>query len=331
MEDRKKDHIDLAFSSRLDGKQVDNRFDYEPLLGTHCNNDMSFKFVDKTMQLPIWISSMTGGSQRAGTINKNLARACAEFGLGMGLGSCRILLESPEYFEDFNIRPIMGDAVPLFANIGICQLEHMLDNSTINRLDEMVDKLQADGLIIHINPLQEAFQPEGDRLMTPPIEILKRYLDKTSTRIIVKEVGQGFGKESLRQLLTLPIEAIEFGALGGTNFSLVELNRTQATAAEVYNPFIHVGHTAEKMTHTINQLTREMGSRVKVKNLIISGGITSILDGYYLTEISNLPAIFGMGSAFLRHSMGKYEKLQDYLSKLANGMQLANNFLRVRQ
>ncbi len=331
MEDRKKDHIDLAFSSHLDINQVDNRFDYEPLLGTHGKNDLSFNLAGKTMQLPIWISSMTGGTQRAGTINKNLARACAEFGLGMGLGSCRILLKSPEYFDDFNVRPIMGNEVPLFANIGICQLEQMIESKTTHQLEEMVEKLQADGLIIHINPLQEAFQPEGDILRRTPIEILRQYLDTTNLKLIVKEVGQGFGKESLRQLLALPIEAIEFGALGGTNFSLVELNRSHPTAAEVYNPFIHIGHTAEDMTHTVNQLVNKMGTQIKAKNLIISGGITSLLDGYYLTEISKLPAVFGMGSAFLRHSMGKYEKLQDYVSKLANGMQLANSFLRVKQ
>jgi len=330
MEDRKKDHIDLAFSSRLNSDMVDNRFDYEPMLGIHGKKDLSFEFADKIMQLPIWVSSMTGGTKRAGTINKNLAQACAEFGLGMGLGSCRILLESPEYFDDFNVRPIMGNDVPLFANIGICQLEQMLENGSEGELDELADKLQADGLAIHINPMQEAFQPEGDVLKTPPIELLKKYIEKTDLKIIVKEVGQGFGKESLRQLLTLPLEAIEFGALGGTNFSLVELNRSEAVAAEVYNPFIHIGHTADNMTHTINQLVDKMGYKIKVKNIIISGGISSLLDGYYLTEISKMPAIFGMGSAFLRHSMGSYDKLQSYVEKLANGLQLANNFLRVK-
>lgn len=331
MEDRKKDHIDLAFSSRLDRNQVDDRFDYEPMLGVHGQKDLSFNFAGKSMKLPIWVSSMTGGTKRAGTINKNLAQACAEFGLGMGLGSCRILLDSPEYFDDFNVRPIMGNDVPLFANIGICQLEQMLENGSEHQLDELVDKLQADGLAIHINPMQEAFQPEGDILKTPAIDLLKQYLAKTNLKLIIKEVGQGFGKESLRQLLRLPIESIEFGALGGTNFSLVELNRSKPVAAEVYNPFIHIGHTADNMTQTINQLVDELGDQVKVKSLIVSGGITSVLDGYYLTHISKLPAVFGMGSAFLRHSMGDYDKLQDYVDKLAKGIQLANNFLRVKQ
>ncbi len=332
MEDRKRDHIDLAFSSRLDISQVDSRFDYEPLLGTHTKQKQQYAFAGKKLNLPLWISSMTGGTKRAGLINKNLARACAEFGLGMGLGSCRILLDAPEHFDDFNVRPLMGSEVPLFTNIGICQLENMLENGTTEQLNEMVNKLDADGIIIHINPLQEAFQPEGDILKRPAIELLQAYLETSNCKVIVKEVGQGFGKESLRQLLQLPIEAIEFAAMGGTNFSLVELNRSDAVSAEVFNPFIHVGHSAEEMTHTINDLIQEMPvNATKVNQLIISGGISNLLDGYYLTSISKVPALFGMGSAFLRHAMGDYEKLRQYIDKIAYGWQLASNFLHVKQ
>jgi len=331
MEDRKRDHIDLAFSSKLNTNQVDNRFEYEPLLGSHIQKKQTYTFAGKQLKLPLWVSSMTGGTQRAGLINKNLAQACAEFGLGMGLGSCRILLDSPEHFDDFNVRPIMGDEVPLFTNIGICQLEHMINKGNTDQLDELVIKLKADGIIIHINPLQEAFQPEGDILKRPALELLQEYLEHAQSKVIIKEVGQGFGKESLRHLLQLPIEAIEFAALGGTNFSLVELNRSDAISAEVFNPFIHVGHTAEEMTRTTNELIKEIKTEdLKVKQLIISGGITNLLDGYYLTSISELPAVFGMGSAFLRHAMGDYAKLRQYAEKLAHAWHLASNFLHVK-
>ncbi|WP_430812693.1 MULTISPECIES: isopentenyl-diphosphate delta-isomerase [unclassified Carboxylicivirga] len=332
MEDRKRDHIDLAFSSRLEGRHADKRFEYEPLFGTHSPAPLSYSFAGRTMRLPLWVSSMTGGTQRAGTINKNLAQACAEFGLGMGLGSCRILLDDHTHFQDFNVRPIMGDAAPLFANIGICQLETMLKEKRADELGELVDRLSADGLIIHINPLQEAFQPEGDRQERPANELLQDFIEQTRLKLIVKEVGQGFGKESLRHLMQLPLEAIEFAAMGGTNFSLVELNRSNAVAAEVFNPFIHVGHTAEDMTRMVNTLSEELPQeRVKVKHLIISGGISSVLDGYYLTQLSKLPAFYGMGSAFLRHAMGDYEKLRVFVQKIEEGWHLANNFLRIKQ
>ncbi|WP_439185085.1 isopentenyl-diphosphate delta-isomerase [Carboxylicivirga taeanensis] len=332
MEDRKRDHIDLAFSSRLEGKHADNRFDYEPLFGTHQKTELEYHFAGKKMRLPLWVSSMTGGTQRAGTINKNLAQACAEFGLGMGLGSCRILLDSPEHFNDFNVRPIMGNEAPLFANIGICQLESMLEDGSTDKLAELVDKLDADGLIVHINPLQEAFQPEGDLLKRPALELLQEFMEETTVKLIIKEVGQGFGYASLKQLLQMPIEAIEFAAMGGTNFSLVELNRSNAVAAEVFNPFIHVGHTAEEMTHMVNNLVDELPlEAIKAKQLIISGGISSVLDGYYLTSVSKLPAFYGMGSAFLRHAMGDYAKLRVFVEKIDQSWSLASSFLKVKQ
>ena len=111
---------------------------------------------------------MTGGTGQARTINRNLAQACGEFSLGMGLGSCRPLLKSDKYFEDFNLRPIIGDKAPFYANIGIAQLEELIREDALYRIIDLVDKLQACGLIIHVNPLQEWFQPEGDRFCEAP-------------------------------------------------------------------------------------------------------------------------------------------------------------------
>ncbi|TAJ13187.1 type 2 isopentenyl-diphosphate Delta-isomerase [Marinilabiliaceae bacterium JC017] len=331
MEDRKKDHIEMAFNARAKATESDRRFFYEPLFGTHTTSQKQYTFAEKVMKLPLWISSMTGGTQKAGLINRNLARACNEFGMGMGLGSCRILLDSPKHLPDFDVRHIIGQELPLFANLGICQLEQMLEEKSTDKIEELVTKLQADGLIIHINPLQEAFQPEGDRLKRPPIELLEAFLENTNLKIIVKEVGQGMGPKSLKALMQLPLEAIEFSALGGTNFTMVELNRSNAVAAEVYNQYGQVGHTAEEMVHTINEIkTNCLTMRIKCRQIIISGGITSVLDGYHLTNISKIPAIFGMGSAFLRHAMGDYDQLKEFVQHLAHGLDLAENFLSIR-
>ena len=95
MENRKKDHIDLAFQSRTMSGELDRRFNYEPLMARHPSKDLPvLPMLGKQMRAPIWVSSMTGGTELAGKINRNLARVCHEFGLGMGLGSCRPLLES---------------------------------------------------------------------------------------------------------------------------------------------------------------------------------------------------------------------------------------------
>ena len=186
MEARKDDHIRLAFSSQAAGREIDSRFNYEPMTGSHRRGEIQpFTFLGKTMKVPIWVSSMTGGTELARTINSNLARACREFGMGMGLGSCRILLDNDIYLPDFDMRPVIGDDLPLYANIGIVQLEDMLLDNSWPRLAELVERLRADGLIIHVNPVQEWLQMEGDVLKTPPFETIGKFLELSSLKVIV--------------------------------------------------------------------------------------------------------------------------------------------------
>lgn len=330
MEERKDDHIALANSAQVEAHLADSRFDYEPMLGSHLQGDFTpLPFLGKTMRVPVWVSSMTGGSQEAGHINRNLARACHEFGMGMGLGSCRILLEKPACFEDFNIRGILGDELPLFANIGIVQVEEMLADRSYLRLTELVQQLKADGLIIHVNPLQEWLQKEGNTLRRPPIDTLSEFLDKTDLKIIVKEVGQGMGPESIKRLMSLPIEALEFAAFGGTNFARLELARNTPSAGTFFEPFTLVGHTAGDMVDTVNSLV-DLGSSLACRQLIISGGINSFLDGYYHISKSKLPAVYGQASAFLKHARGDYKNLQAFVAGQLNGLKFARAFLKIR-
>lgn len=330
MEERKKAHINLAFQSRVETNEADCRFNYEPMLSAHpTGNNKPFDFGGKTMRLPVWISSMTGGTALAGQINNHLARVCAEFGLGMGLGSCRILLDEPKYLADFDVRYIIGNDAPLYANLGIAQLEHMVEEKSTEKIGELVDKLRADGIIIHINPLQEAFQPEGDLLKKSPINTLQTFLENTKLNVIVKEVGQGMGPESLKALLQLPLQAIEFGALGGTNFTKLELARHSGTSHSIFNTFAHVGHTAAEMTEMVNHIAASTNT-IRCKQLIISGGLGNVLDGYYLIKKSVLPAVFGMGSAFLEHAMGDYDTLKKFTEKVKKSIDLADCYLKIR-
>lgn len=330
MEDRKKDHINQAFNARVEKDAADKRFNYEPLLSAHpLDKPTPFSFAGKTMRLPLWISSMTGGTGKAGNINRNLARACNEFGLGMGVGSCRILLEDERHLPDFDLRHIVGDAAPFYANLGIAQLEQLVEEKAVDKIARLIELLKADGVIIHINPFQETFQPEGEVIKRPPIDTIEELLELTSARVIVKEVGQGMGPESINRLLHLPIEAIEFGALGGTNFTLLELLRSQEKELKAYEAFGKIGHTAEEMTQMINEVV-EKSNTYKCKQLIISGGITHILDGYHLQQKSKLTAVVGMGSTLLRAASGEYEELRSYLRQVERSYQLASNYLTIR-
>jgi isopentenyl-diphosphate delta-isomerase len=330
-ENRKKDHIGLAFESQAEGDTTDRRFYYEPMLSAHpVAANYPVTFLGRQLSHPLWISSMTGGTAMAGTINRNLARACRDFGIGMGLGSCRSLLYSNTYFEDFNLRGIIGPELPFFANLGIAQVESILLEKKADKIKQLVDSLQADGLIVHVNPLQEWLQPEGDRFQSPPIRVIGELLELASFPVIIKEVGQGMGPGSLEALLEMPLAAIDFGAYGGTNFSRLELLRSGAGIESAGGEITMIGHTAEEMVGFVNEAVAALGDRVRCKEVIISGGIRSYLDGYFCINKVALNAIYAQGSAFLKHAQGDYEALKNYVKTQVEGLTLAKSFLRVR-
>jgi isopentenyl-diphosphate delta-isomerase len=327
MTQRKTDHITLAALSAPATSTPDERFSYEPLLSAHPLEKCKIDFLGKTMNHPLWISSMTGGSEEAGNINRLLAEACAEFGLGMGLGSCRTLLKSDEFFDDFNLRPILGNDRPFFANLGIAQLEELISLKETDRVHELViNKLKADGLIIHVNPTQEWLQPEGDFFKRAPIETIAEFLEKLKGQypVIVKEVGQGMGPESIEKLLDLDIAGIEFGAFGGTNFASVEIMRNQQGHSEFMYPLATFGHNASDMLDMVNDIVFD--HQVKCKNLIISGGIKNFLDGFYYTKKSILPSVYGMANVLLQHAMSSKEDLFNFIIPENQKIKSTNNF-----
>ncbi|HEX3008028.1 MAG TPA: hypothetical protein VHO90_10475 [Bacteroidales bacterium] len=331
MSDRKRDHINLALESQTLTDEIDKRFWYEPMLSTHAQSLMPSSFLGKEFKVPMWVSSMTGGTQMAGIINNNLARACKEFGFGMGLGSCRVILNDDTHFEDFNVRHIIGESLPLYANLGISQVEDLVLNNQTHKADDLVKRLHADGLIIHVNPLQEWFQPEGDRLQKAPLYIIQRFLEKAEYPVIVKEVGQGIGPRSLLELMRLPLAAIEFSAFGGTNFARMEMTRNpDPDFRDLFEPLTKVGVDAYNMLDIVNNIV-DTEKNILCKEVIISGGIKSFLDGYYLIKKSKIPAIYGQASSFLKHARGDYDELRHYIQNQIKGLEMAYAFLQIRK
>lgn len=319
---RKKDHLDLAQKAQTSASILDRRFDYEPLFFSHPKSELApEKFLSKTLDYPFWISSMTGGAEFAFTINQNLAKLCGKYNLGMGLGSCRPLLDSQDRLKDFAVRSLTNSL--LYANLGIAQVEQLVEHKQENKIHEMVKMLEADGLIIHLNPLQEWFQPEGDRYTKAPLETLKKFLDTCSYPVIVKEVGHGLGPKSLAALLKLPIKGIEFGAFGGTNFSLLESMRQEVNSIRA--PFINVGHSALEMVEILNALPKSD------KEFIISGGIKNVLDAHELKEKLKAPAVIGMAQGFLEPARVSFETLEKYFLDLREAYLTAKGLLTVKE
>lgn len=327
---RKLDHIQLAFESQL--SDADHRFYYEPMLSAHPEFSAIPKvdIAGTTMQVPLWISSMTGGAEKAGKINLLLAEVCKAYGLGMGLGSCRPVLENSEYSKDFEIRKYIGDQ-PLFANLGIAQIEELIANNQLQALVDMVHRLEANGLIIHVNPLQEWMQPEGDRFALSPIDTVKRVLDFVDFPIIVKEVGQGFGPKSLSALLQLPLAALDYGAFGGTNFSKLENLRRESVERTLLEPVQHVGHSAHEMTGWVNQIHASLGDKVLCDKIIVSGGVSTFLDGYYHLQKLSMPALYAQASPFLKYALEGEAALHQFVEAQIKGLALSYTYLTLKE
>ncbi|HJW27851.1 MAG TPA: hypothetical protein VJ508_01240 [Saprospiraceae bacterium] len=328
---RKQDHIALAFKADMAHLGQDDRFYYEPMLSGHPGEvNLSLSFLGKKINAPIWVSSMTGGTEKAQTINHRLATACAKFGLGMGLGSCRALLTSQARLADFNIRPIIGPDLPFYANLGIAQVEQLLRDKEADRIQKLIDLLKADGLIVHVNPLQEWLQPEGDRISRPPIEIIQQLVSTVTFPVIVKEVGQGMGPGSINALLQLPIAAFELAAHGGTNFAKLELLRSDERARDTNESLSHVGHTAFEMVTWITDMIHSGKTTIKCREFILSGGIKDFLDCYYLIRKMQQPSVYGMASQFLKYATESQEALDAFVTAQIKGLQLAQAYLQVK-
>lgn len=322
--ERKGDHIELAQRARTSSTDVDQRFNYEPLFFAHPTKHSTWpsRFLGFDLDFPVWISSMTGGTDHAKVINQNLAKLCGEFNLGMGLGSCRSLLSDRSRLNEFAVKKWMPEQ-PLFANIGIAQVEELISENKLHLISEMLKLVEADGLIIHINPLQEWFQPEGDRYKVSPLETLKRFFDQSDAKVIVKEVGQGMGPRSLKALLELPVAAIELGAFGGTNFTLLEKLRGKELPSR--EGFIKVGHSALEMIQILNALP------LRDKDIIISGGIKTMLDGYELKSKLKTNSLIGMASAFLGPALNDYETLKEFFLHQSEALLTAKAILDIKE
>ncbi len=346
---RKTDHLDLAAKSQVLGDLGDSELPlyYEPLLGKFpAKNEYSFPsfpspFFFEKLKAPLWISSMTGGTESAELINKRLALAAGKFGLGFGLGSCRSLIgkgKKNSNFNDFNVRSEIGESGVLFANLGIAQIAILLEEKREEEVLELMSLLGADGFFIHVNPLQEWIQPEGDHINRPIGESIlefSEFFKRHSKKLLfIKEVGQGFGPQSLKIALGAPcIDGVELAGRGGTNFSRLESLRLQSKAGTQSSrrELEILGHSNVEMCGFIANIATESSAEVKNKSIIFSGGIRSYLDGYALMKKASQfwqgPLLYAKAYPFLEKAKEGQESLNNYIEEELRGLALAREFL----
>lgn len=185
--------------------------------------DLSQILFGKVVKAPILISSMTGGTEKAAKINRFLAEAAQQAGVVMGVGSQRAAIEHPETVPTFQIRRYAPDIL-LFANLGAVQLNY---GYTIEHCKRAIDMVEADALILHLNSMQEAVQPEGDTRFSGLLKKIEAVCRSLPVPVIAKEVGWGISEQAARMLAGAGISAIDVAGAGGTSWSQVEMYRAQ--------------------------------------------------------------------------------------------------------
>ena len=187
-------------------------------------NDISLrtKFLGHTFNAPIIISGMTGGHPKTFEINKAIASVAEELGIGFGVGSQRAALDNPKLEYTFSVVRKYAPKSFIIGNIGASQIIKFRNCKTINKLVKMID---ADALAIHLNPLQEVLQPEGEPTYQKVLEKIRMISDECNMPIIVKETGAGISYETAKRLSETKIAAIDIGGAGGTSFAKVEYYR----------------------------------------------------------------------------------------------------------
>ncbi len=227
IDQRKADHIRINLEQNVQFPQLTTgleryRFTHQalPELDLHAV-DTRVALFGRTVAAPILVSSMTGGTEQAQLINRNLAIAAQAHRLAMGVGSQRAALELTSVQRTFRVRDVAPDVL-LLANLGAVQFNY---GYTVDQCRRAVEMIEADALILHVNPLQEAVQPEGDvnwRGLLDKIELVCRQLGKP---VVVKEVGWGISGDAARRLIEAGVSAIDVAGAGGTSWSQVEMHR----------------------------------------------------------------------------------------------------------
>lgn len=268
-QERKADHIRISLEEDVTFDRVTSGF--ERYRFVHCALpeidlqavDTGTRLLGKRLAAPLLISSMTGGTVEARSINRRLAQAAQEAGIGMGLGSQRAALEDPSLTPSYQVRDIAPDIL-LLANLGAIQLNYGYTADHCRRAVEMVE---ADGLILHLNPLQEALQPEGQTHFSGLLRKIEQICRTLEVPVVVKEVGWGLSADVARRLAEAGVQALDLAGAGGTSWSQVEMHRAQnVSQREVAAAFRDWGiPTAESL--------RQVRQAVPGLPLIASGGI----------------------------------------------------------
>ena len=267
IDERKQDHLDVCIREKVEAGDAGLsavRLAFEALPEIDFDEiETETRFLGKRLKYPIIINAITGGVRSAIKINRDIAEVAQGYGVGMGVGSQRSAIENPDMRETFTVRDSAPDVPLLIANLGAVQLNY---GYGVKECKKAIDMIDADALALHINPLQEVVQPEGNKNFSNLISKINAIAKELKKPVIAKCVGDGITHATAKKL---KVDAIDVSGVGGTSWSLVESYRNEGTFRKVGAEFAGFGvPTAE----AIKQIA------LLKKPLIGSGGIRTGID-----------------------------------------------------
>ena len=306
---RKADHLRVCLEENV---QFQTTTGLDRYRFTHCclpevdrrDLDLSTSFLGKRLQAPLLISSMTGGTELAQLINSRLAATAQRYGLAMGVGSQRVAIENPEVISTFAVRSHAPDIL-LFANLGAVQLNYSYG---LDECQRVVDWLEADALVLHLNPMQECVQTKGDTNFRGLLAKIATLCQLLPVPVIAKEVGNGISAPMAQRLLEAGISAIDVAGAGGTSWARVESERAKdPLQRRLGNTFANWGIPTAECITGIRQVAPTLP-------LIASGGLRNGLD--IATAIALGADLGGLALPFLHAAAESEAALHDLTDAL---------------
>src|SRR5712691_591082 len=320
---RKIEHVNIALGQDISVAQSANwndiQFVHQALPEVDLDEiDTSVSFFGHTLRYPIFISSLTGGHPDVTSINRNLARAAEQYGLALGVGSQRAGIVNPEVAASYAVTRDHAPKTFLIANIGAPQLIEQSRHAafTLEQVQRAIDMIGANALAVHMNSLQEAAQPEGDRRAFGEAAALKALTGQVAVPVIAKETGAGVCREQALLLRDCGVAAIDVGGAGGSSMSAMEAARSQSRGDE--------------RARNIGLLYRDWGIATPIAvveagvarlPLIATGGVRSGLDMARALALG--ATLVGMGFPFLKAASESYEKVCELLEMVVAEMKVA--------
>jgi isopentenyl-diphosphate Delta-isomerase len=322
---RKIEHVTIALEHDIAAPQeaswADVRLVHRALPEVDLNAiETSVDFLGSRLRHPIFVSSLTGGHPDVATINERLATIAGEYGLAMGVGSQRAALVTPELAASYEVVRSAASSAFLIANIGAPQLIEQKRHPafTVEDARRAVEMIGARALAIHLNYLQEAAQPEGDRRARGGLDAIRTIAAGVGVPVIAKETGAGIGYEQAAALASVGVGAIDVGGAGGSSMAAMETVRAQSRG--------------DTRTAGIGQLYRGWGiatpialieTRLGAPGLpvIATGGVRSGLDGARALALG--ATLIGMGRPFLAAASESLDALRDFLEQFLAELRVA--------